>query len=79
MVNEAAALQHLRLIRGRVDQISEDVGDVNHRLSILARGRARTLREYADLYGNQAHQRVALDRINTRIARIERHLGITAR
>lgn len=43
-------LEHLRHIRGRVDQIGEDAQDLKQRMNALERGQARVLGQSADLY-----------------------------
>ena len=76
MRDDNLVLEHLSPIRGRVDQISEDVIELKHRLASVERGQAKGLREYADLYSDQA-QRSSIDRLVERIRRIERRLEIT--
>jgi uncharacterized coiled-coil protein SlyX len=69
-------LEHLRHIRGRVDQIAEDVSDLKHRMTSLEGTMSLVKREVA--YGDEAvarHQ-VSLDRLSARIARIERRLDL---
>ena len=77
MADENLVLEHLRHIRGRVDQISEDVIELKHRLASVEPGQAKGLREYADLYSDQARQQSSIDRLVERIQRIERRLEIT--
>jgi tetrahydromethanopterin S-methyltransferase subunit G len=76
MANDNLVLEHLKHIRGRVDHISEDVTELKHRLVAIERGQAKGLREYADLYGDQARQQASMDRINERLDRIERRLEL---
>ncbi|EAR21548.1 hypothetical protein [Nitrococcus mobilis] len=77
MGHDNLMLGHLRHIRGRVDQISEDVVELKHRLASVERGQAKGLREYAGLYSDQARQQSSIDRLVERIQRIERCLEIT--
>lgn len=77
MGDDNLVLEHLRHIRRRVDQISEDVIELKHGLTSVERGQAKGLREYADLYGDQARQQSSIDRLVERIQRIERRLEIT--
>ncbi|MDN5849305.1 MAG: hypothetical protein L0H63_06640 [Nitrococcus sp.] len=77
MADDNLVLEHLRPIRMRVDQMSEDITEIKHRLASVERGQAKGLREYADLYGDQARQQSSIDRLVERIQRIERRLEIT--
>lgn len=69
-------LEHLRHIRGRVDQIGEDVHDLKQRMNALERGQARMLGHSAELYGDQVTQQSSIDRIRDRLDRIERRLEL---
>jgi hypothetical protein len=62
---ENVILEHLRHIRARVDQVAEDLGTMKLRLSSLES-------QVAGLHGDNAigHQR--MDRIESRLERIER-------
>lgn len=76
MANDNLVLEHLKHIRGRVDHISEEVAEIKHRLVSIERGQAKGMREYADLYGDQARQQASMDRISERLERIERRLEL---
>jgi len=70
-------LEHLRHIRGRVDQIAEDMGDLKHRMTALEGNMSLVKREVA--YGDEtdASQQTALDRLRERVERIERRLDLS--
>ncbi len=74
---ESLVLEHLRHIRGRVDQIAEDVSDLKHRMTRLEVGMSLVKREVA--YGDEtdARHQVAMDKLAMRIERIERRLELT--
>lgn len=63
-------LEHLRHIRGRVDQISDDMRDVKHRLSTLESSIGSVRREV--LIGDEtgARQQASIDRILDRLESI---------
>jgi hypothetical protein len=69
-------IEHLRHIRGRVDQIAEDMSDVKHRMTSLESGMALVKREVAAGDGTDARQQVSLDRLLQRIDRIEKRLDL---
>jgi outer membrane murein-binding lipoprotein Lpp len=70
-------LEHLRHIRGRVDQIAEDVTDLKHRMTSLEGSMSLVKREVA--YGDEAdaRQQATLDKLAERIERIERRLELS--
>lgn len=73
---ENLVLEHLRHIRGRVDQISSDVSDLKGRISSLEMSMVGVKRELT--YGDEvdARQQISLDKIGERLARIEQRLEI---
>ncbi len=73
---DSLVLEYLRHIRGRVDQIAEDMFDVKHRLSSLETAMVLVKREVASGDETDARQQVSLDRLVERIARIERRLDL---
>jgi outer membrane murein-binding lipoprotein Lpp len=73
---ESLVLEHLRHIRGRVDQIAEDVTDLKHRMSSLEFSASRTRADIAHGDETAARQQAALDRLAERVARIERRLEL---
>ena len=73
---ENLVLEHLRHIRGRVDQIADDVGDLKQRMSGLESAMNLVRREVALGDETDARQQVTLDKLNARIERIERRLEL---
>ncbi|MCL5979519.1 MAG: hypothetical protein M1488_02310 [Gammaproteobacteria bacterium] len=74
---ENLVLEHLRYIRGRVDQIADDLVDLKHRMSGLEQAMNLVRREVNLGDETDARQQVTLDRLVERIERIERRLELT--
>ena len=70
-------VEHLRHIRGRVDQIAEDMTDIKHRMTSLEAGMALVKREVAAGDDTDARHQVSLDRLVQRIERIEKRLELS--
>lgn len=68
--------EHLRHIRGRVDQITDDMGDLKHRMSSLELAMVSVKHEMAHGGETDARQQVSLDKIMERIQRIEQRLDL---
>jgi hypothetical protein len=66
---ENLVLEHLRHIRGRVDQIADDLGTVKLRLSSLES-------QVAGLHADNAIAHQRMDRMDARLERIERRLEL---
>ena len=75
---ENLIIEHLRHIRGRVDRIAEDMGDLKHRMSSLESAMVLVKREVSAGDETDARQQLSLDRLSERIERIERQLGLIA-
>ncbi len=73
---ENLIIEHLRHIRGRVDRIAEDMGDIKHRMSSLESAMVLVKREVSAGDETDARQQLALDRLVDRIERIERRLEL---
>lgn len=71
MTEEATnvVLQHLRHIRARVDELSDDMKVVVSRLGVIEG-------HVANFHVGEATQNVELDRIKRRLDRIERRLDL---
>ncbi len=69
-------LEHLRHIRGRVDQIADDMSDLKHRMSSLESAMVSVKHEVAHGDETDARQQVTLDKIIDRIQRIENRLEL---
>ncbi len=74
---ESLVLEHLRHIRGRVDQIAEEVSEVKHRLPSLELSWVSVKREIWHGDETDARQQISIDKLNERIQRIERRLELT--
>ena len=66
---DSLILEHLRHIRGRVDQVGEDMTIVKHRLTSLES-------QVAGLHGDNAILQRRMDGFETRMERIERRLDL---
>jgi hypothetical protein len=73
---ESLVLEHLRHIRGRVDQIGEDIQDLKHRMSSLESAMVGVKREITHGDETDARQQVSIDRLVERVERIERRLEL---
>ena len=69
---ENLIIEHLRPIRGGVDRIAEDMGDIKHRMSSLESAMVLVKREVSAGDETDARQQLALDRLVDRTERIER-------
>ena len=70
-------LEHLRHIRGRADQLAEDMSDVKHRMTSLETGMSLVKREVMAGDDTDARQQLSLDRLVQRIERIEKRLELS--
>jgi hypothetical protein len=75
---ESLVLEFLRHIRGRVDQIGEDIIDLKHRMSSLESAMVGVKRELMHGDETDARQQASIDRVIERIERIERRLELLA-
>ena len=75
---ESVILEHLRHIRGRVDQVADDMSDLKHRMSSLEHAMVAIKREVASGDETDARQQVNIDKLIERIERIERRLEIAS-
>ena len=66
---DSLILEHLRHIRGRVDQLGEDMTIVKHRMTSLES-------QVAGLHGDNAILQRRMDGFETRMERIERRLDL---
>jgi hypothetical protein len=73
---ENVILEHLRHIRGRVESIAEDLGDVKLRTTSLESSMVLVKREVTGADDTSARQQVSLDKLAARIDRIERRLEL---
>ena len=69
MESDNLILEHLRAIRGTLDRHSDDLREIKERLGILETGVGNLGAQYASLS-------TRLDRMDERVARIERRLDL---
>jgi outer membrane murein-binding lipoprotein Lpp len=74
---ENLILEHLRHIRGKVDQIASDIDDLKARMSSLDASMVLVKREVNQGEDVNARQQVSLDRLAKRIDRIEARLELS--
>ncbi len=74
---ENLVIEHLRHIRGRVDQIADDMSDLKRRISGLETSMVLVKREVAASDETDVHLQVSLDKIVERIQRIEKRLELS--
>lgn len=66
---ESLILEHLRHIRGRVDQMAEDLGTIKLRMSSLET-------QVAGLHGDNAISHQRMDNVERRLERVEKRLEL---
>lgn len=69
-------LEHLRHIRGKVDQIASDMDDLKARMSSLEASMVSVKREVNHGDEVDARHQVSLDKLSKRIERIETRLEL---
>lgn len=74
---ENLIIEHLRHIRGRVDQIAEDMSEIKQRMTSVESAMALVRREVVAGEDTDARQQTALDRLVQRIERIEKRLDLS--
>jgi outer membrane murein-binding lipoprotein Lpp len=75
---ESLVLEHLRHIRGKVDQIAGDMDDLKARMSSLEASMVTVKREVNHGDDVDARQQVSLDKLSKRIERIETRLELSS-
>ena len=73
---ESLVLEHLRHIRARVDQIADDVGDLKLRMSSVENGIVQMRRDVLQADETDIRQQITLDKLVTRVERIEQRLNL---
>ena len=69
-------LEHLRHIRNKIDQMSEDMKDVKHRLAIVESSQGSIMQHVGHLATSIAQQQISFDRLTDRLERMERRLQL---
>jgi outer membrane murein-binding lipoprotein Lpp len=74
---DSLIIEHLRHIRGRVDQIADDVTDLKHRISGLETAMVLVKREVTASDETDVRLQVSIDKLVERIQRIEKRLELS--
>jgi outer membrane murein-binding lipoprotein Lpp len=74
---DSPIIEHLRHIRGRVDQIADDVTDLKHRISGLETAMVLVKREVNASDETDVRLQMSLDKLVERIQRIEKRLELS--
>ncbi len=73
---ENLVLEHLKALRNELRSFrtrhDEDMDDLKQRLTTLERGIAGMKRDTAELYDDHARQQAAIDRLSSRVEKLER-------
>lgn len=73
---DSLVLEHLRHIRGKVDQIADDVSEVKYRVSSLEHSLGGIKKDSANQQDDIYHQNAVIDSIKNRLNRIEERLEL---
>ena len=73
---ENLVLEHLKVIQGKIGELSIDMKDVKMCLSEVERVLSMVLSGQADGYGSQVRQQSRIDQLLERIQRIETRLEL---
>lgn len=69
-------LEHLRHMRGKIDQMSEDMRDVKHRLATVESSQGSIMQHVGHLATSIAQQQLSFDRLSDRVEHMERRLQL---
>ncbi|MFT4243416.1 MAG: hypothetical protein QM569_14180 [Acidovorax sp.] len=69
-------IEHLRAMRGSIDQIAADMREVKHRLALVEASQGTTLQHIGHLSTSIAQQQVSFDRMSERVERMETRLEL---
>ncbi|MDD5324658.1 MAG: hypothetical protein PHR71_05025 [Polaromonas sp.] len=75
---ESLVLEHLRAMRGKIDQIADDMREVKQRLSTVEATQGTILQHVGHLATTMAQQQLSFDRLAERVERIEQRLDLAA-
>lgn len=75
---ENLVLEHLREMRGKIDQMADDVREVKQRLSTVEATQGSILQHIGHLATTMAQQQHSFDRMAERVERIERRMDLAA-
>jgi outer membrane murein-binding lipoprotein Lpp len=76
MTTDNIILEHLRHIRAKVDQTSDDIADLKQRMGSLESAMVAVKYEVVHCAEVDTRQQVSIDKIIERIQRIERRLEL---
>ena len=74
---DSLIIEHLRHMRGRIDQTAEDMREIKHRLATVEVSQGTILQHLGHLASSIAQQQVSFDRFSDRVERIEKRLELT--
>ena len=69
-------LEHLRHMRGKIDQMSEDMREVKHRLTTVESSQGSIMQHVEHLATSIAQQQLSFDRLSDRVEHMERRLQL---
>jgi uncharacterized coiled-coil protein SlyX len=69
-------LVYLRRLDAKMDRVLEELQDLKHRVTALEIGQSRIRQDIAELQGLYAGSQLRMDRIDSRLERIERRLDL---
>ncbi len=69
-------LAYLRRMDAKLDRVLDEVQDPKQRVTALEIGQARIRQDIAELHGLYAGSQLRMDRIDSRLERIERRLDL---
>ncbi len=75
---ENLVLEHLRHMRGKIDQIADDVREMKHRLATVEATQGTILQHVGHLATSIAQQQLSFDRMTERVERVEKRLEIAS-
>jgi phage shock protein A len=71
-------IEHLRNMRGKIDQIGDDVREMKHRLNNVEATQGTILQHLGHLATSIAQQQLSFDRMTERVEMIEKRLDIAS-
>ncbi len=69
-------LVYLQRLDAKMDRVLEQIQDLKHPVTALEIGQSRMRQNIAELYGLYAGAQLRMDRIDSRLERIERRLDL---
>lgn len=75
---ENIILEHLRAIRGKIDQMADDMREMKNRLGNVEATQGTTLQQIGHLASSIAQQQLSFDRMTERVEHMEKRLEIAS-